>query len=120
MYSYGDKALTYEGQKYPYVFFHMHGTKFDLLNRVLTQTALDCEMTDSLRRYFFVPYAELVGLIYSKYFGKDVDKVKVKGRNKLQMKIIHLRGRFRSNKVAAFLWYNILWKKYDGHETKKL
>lgn len=120
LYSYGEKELTYEGKTYPYIFFHMHGTRFEIRDDMLIQTALDCEMTNAVRDTFFVPYSCLVADIYRVYFGKVIRRVRIHGRNKIQMKFIQLRGKFRSNKLAAFLWYKVLGKKYDGYESKKI
>lgn len=120
LYTYTDTAVVYEGKVYPYVFFHMHGTAFNVKNKVLTQTSKDCEMTKPVRCLFFIPYVELMAQIYNQYLGIEVDRVEVKGKNRMQIRLIRLRGRFRSNRLAAFIWYKVLGKKYDGHEIKKM
>lgn len=120
LYDYTEKGVLYMGETYPYVFFHMHGTKSEVKNSVLILTSVDCEMTKAVKNTFFIPYANLLMDVYNRYLGIQVASVKIIGRNNLQMMLIRIRGRFRSNKIASFLWYEVLKKRYDGHESKKI
>lgn len=120
LYTYGDDSLLYKGKKYPYVFFHMHGTKVDVNDNLLSISSIDCEKNEKIEKLFFIPYAELLCDVYNRFLGKDVSKVDVRLRTKWQMRWIRFRGQFRSNRLAKFVWYKVLGKKYDGHETKKV
>lgn len=120
LYSYSDDYVSYRGSKYPYVFFHMHATKVKIEKNRITLYALDCGMNKVTKCLFFIPYAQVLCEVYNKYLGLSVNEVSVKGKHKVEMLLIRLRGKFRSNKVAAFLWYKVLRKRYNGHEDKQL
>lgn len=120
LYTYYKNYLRYNGTAHQYVFFHMHGTKVTVSNNCLFLTAVDCEINEKTRKLFFLPYAQLLREVYVDYLNTPVERVCAKGKNKVQMLIIRLRGRFRSNRIASFLWYNVLRKKYNGHEDKKI
>lgn len=120
LYDYSDVGVIYKGNTFPYVFFHMHGTKVLVNSNVLEISSKDCENNNKVRKLFFEPYAMLLATVYNDYLDGNVGKIKVHLKNALQMKLIRIRGHFRSNKLAAFLWYRVLGKKYNGHETKKI
>lgn len=120
LYAYGLDSLDYNGKKYSYIFFHMHGTKVTINNDLLTISSKDCGERRNLEDVIFIPYAELLKFVYNTYLNGNVNKVKVKLRSQLQMFLIRLRGRFRGSKIASFFWYKVLRKKYIGHESKQI
>lgn len=120
LYSYRNNFLIYKDREYPCVFFHMHGTKVTVKGSRLILNAIDCEINEQTRDLFFSPYAQLLSFVYNNYLGITVNRVNVIGQNRLQMIIAMIRGKFRSNKIASFIWYRILRKKYNGYEKKKL
>ena len=120
IYDYTSEGLLYGDKKYPYVFFHMHGTKVEVKGDVLIFTSKDCENNKMVKTLFFEPYARLLADVFNAYFGGSVNNVEIHLRSKLEMILIRFRGHFRSNKFAAFLWYTILRKRYNGHETSKI
>lgn len=121
LYKLKDNSLVMGDKEYPFVFFHMSGTRFEIVDNVLTLKATEFEVTPEMSRLFFTPYAELMGYIYSTYFGKKIKGISVSGRGKLYLWMIKLRSKFRNNKVAIFIYYKILGKKYNGRgEEKKI
>ena len=121
LYQLKDSRLIYNGQEYPFVFFHMSGTRFSLVKRNLRLEATEFVVTPEMSRQFLTPYAELMKDIYAKYFDREVDYVSVRGRSRLYTWLVRLRGMFRDNKVAIYIYYKILGKKYNGRgEDKKL
>lgn len=120
LYTLKDTSLIYDGKEYPFVFFHMSGTIFSLKERTLSMKADEFVITPEMSRLFFTPYTELMKLIFVKYFNKTVDKISVKGRSPFYVWLLSLRGRFRNNKLAIFIYYKLLGKKYNGRGEKKL
>lgn len=120
LYSYQSQELAFGRQKYPLIFTHMHGTRFDVNNGVLSLTTVDCHVTEQERKVLFIPYVNKMKEVYNKYLGEAIVDVRVKSVSRFQMLLIHIRGRFRSNKIASFLWYKVLRKKYNGYESNKL
>lgn len=121
LYQLKDNRLIYNGQEHPYVFFHMSGTRFSLKRKVLRLEATEFVVTSEMSRLFLVPYGELMRDIYIKYFGHKVDSVAVSGMNKLRVFLVRFRGMFRNSKVANFLYYKVLRKRYNGRgEDKKV
>ena len=120
LYKLKDNTLVFEGIEYPFVFFHMSGTIFKIKNRVLSMYADEFVITPDMSRLFFTPYTELMSDIFVRYFDKDVERIKVKGRSPFYVWLLNVRGGFRHNKVARFFYYKVLGKKYNGRGEKKL
>ena len=114
-----DKTVSYKGKEYPFVFFHMSGTRFELNNGILKLRSLECAVPPKIKQLFYSPYVELMKDIYINYFGKDVKGVSVHGRSKLYISFVHFRRRFRDNKIAYFIYYKILGKRYNGRGEEK-
>jgi hypothetical protein len=99
----------------------MSGTRFSLVKRNLRLEATEFVVTPEMSRLFFTPYAVLMKDIYTKYFDREVARVSVRGRSRFYTWLVHLRGMFRNNKVAIFMYYKILGKKYNGRgEERKI
>lgn len=120
LYTYTDSSVVYEGVHYPFVFFHMHGTKFEQKANVLVQKAIDCNVTPQLAKLFFTPYGELMITVYNMYLGRSISSTIVEGIPNWRITLMRFKSRFRNNKLARFLWYKVLRKEYVGHEDKKV
>ena len=120
LYTYKDITLEFQGKSYPLVFFHMHGTKFDIQNGVLIQKAVDCKITPQMAKLFFLPYGELMRDVYNQYLGKTVISTRLDHLPNWKLNIMRFKSRFRDSKLAMFLWYRVLKKEYIGHENKKI
>lgn len=120
LYDYTDTAVVYEGKEYPFVFFHMHGTKFYTKKQVLIQKAVDCVITPQLAKLFFIPYGELMMKVYNEYLGADITTTKILLLANWKNKIKRFKSKFRNNPIARFLWYKLLGKTYVGFESKKI
>jgi len=116
---FNNDTVEYKGEKFPFVFFHMSGTKFVLKKDVLSLYTTESAAPTMIKQLFYTPYAELMKDIYIKYFDKDVKSVTVHGRSKLYIYFVHFRRRFRNNKLAFFLYYKVLGKRYNGRGEEK-
>ncbi len=120
LYEYTDRTVVYKGVEYPFVFFHMHGTKFEIKEKVLIQKAIDCTMTPYQYELFLIPYGELMKDVYNRYLGGDVTSATLEGLSPLKLKLRNFKSKFRGNWLAKILWYKVLRKEYVGHESKKI
>ena len=119
-YEFTDRTLKYKGEEYPFVFFHMSGMRFELEDKVLTLNVVESEATSILSKLFYTHYVEMMRDIYNNYLGKEVVDVKVKGGNKIYLAYKRFRGHFSNNRLAQFLYYKLLNKRYKGHGDKKV
>lgn len=120
LYSLKDNSLIYNHKEYPFIFFHMSGTCFSLKRKILTLKADEFVITPDMSRFFFKPYTELIREIYVNYFEKDVRGIRIISRSKFYVWLLELRGKFRNNKVAIFLYYKVLGKKYNGRGEERI
>lgn len=121
LYTYSDLSVRYNGKDYPFVFFHMHGTKFWVNNdNVLVQKAIDCNLTPELTKLFFSPYGELMQTVYNTYLDSNIDSTIIEDVANWKITLSRFKSRFRNNRFARFLWYKVLRKEYVGYEDKKL
>ena len=73
-YKYGVNSVYYEGEEYPYVFFHYSGFNLKLENHVLV--VKECyPVSKALRNNLVQPYISLLTTVYSKYLGESVSIV---------------------------------------------
>lgn len=73
-YKYGVNSVYYEGEEYPYVFFHYSGFNLKLENHVLV--VKECyPVSKALRDNLVQPYISLLTTVYSKYLGESVSIV---------------------------------------------
>lgn len=120
LYEYTNTSVLYDGKEYPFVFFHMHGTRFDIQNDVLIQKAVDCDITPQLAKLFFIPYGELMRQVYNSYLAGNVISAEIEVIAEWKLKLMRYKSRFRNNPIARFLWYKVLGKTYVGFESKKI
>ena len=77
-------------------------------------------ITPDMSRLFLKPYTELIKEIYVKYFGKEIRGIRIISRSKFYVWLLELRGKFRNNKLAIFLYYKVLGKKYNGRGEERI
>ncbi len=116
-----ENSVIHRGIEYPFVFYHMSGTRFEFNNGELTLNVVESEASPELTRLFYYPYVSLMKDVYINYFGKDITKVKVIGTRKIRALWKKFRKMFRNNPLAIFVYYKILGAKYNGSgESKKV
>ena len=121
LYDYTDTSVIYDGKEYPFVFFHMHGTKFEKRDKLLIQKSVDCSsMTSRLTGLIFIPYGELMKKVYNEYLDQKIESTAIEGLSRRAILIKKIKSLFRNNKLARFIWYKVLNKEYVGYEGKKI
>lgn len=117
-YSYKDNCFSYHGQTYPYIFFHMHGLKIDVVNGSLIVKSLHAALSDILNKIFFKPYAKLIQEVLEEYLGysiKNIQVIDMPIHKQIEYKI---RGWFRGNPIIQWIYFSIFKKKDKGHGSK--
>lgn len=119
-YKFTDTDLTFEGKKYPFVFFHMHGIKMDIVDKELIIKSINVYLKDQTERIFFHPYAELMMEVYNKYLGKEVNRYKIIKKPWYKELYVHIRRPFRHNRFFQWFYYKVLNHRYSGNESKQV
>lgn len=117
-YNYNNHSLFYKGKEYPFVFFHFHGTKADVIDNVLHVRSLHGELNKKLIELFFQPYAELLKDILNKYMGYQIENVIVHDMSFLKKIDYRIRAHVRNNPFVRWIWFSFLHKKDKGHGSK--
>lgn len=119
-YSYTDKTLRFNDREDEFIFFHMHGIRTDIKNGFFLMDCHDCIVTDVTERLFYIPYAKIIQDVYAKYLGIKSEGIIIKQRSKIGILWSMIRKPFRHNPIAQLLYYNLLCRRYNGKENKKL
>lgn len=117
-YENGGKTLLYKGNKYPSVFFHMHGIKSEIEDSTLKMSSIDCFINNKDRALFFNPYAELNAIILSKYFGKNISSYRILGIPQWRYLEIKVRSALKRITFFRSVYYNFFRPVEHNHGTK--
>lgn len=117
-YEYKDSSFTYNGKEYPFVFFHMHGLKIELVDSVLHIKSQHSELNNILIEKFFMPYAHLLKDVCVNYLGYKVNDVAVHDMPFLKKIDYRIRRHVRNNVFVRWVWFSLLHKKSQGHGSK--
>lgn len=117
-YSYGNQIFSYKGKVYPFVFFHMHGVKIEIVNSVLHISSLHHELNNMLIEKFYQPYADLLKEVLVKHLGYTIDKAVVHNMPLLNKIDYRIRAHVRNNVFIRWVWFSLLHKKDQGHGSK--
>lgn len=117
-YSYKDNSFTFNGKEYPFVFFHMHGVKFEYMDKDIHITTTHESLSKDTTEKFFRPYAELLKDVLVNYFGYEVNNTYVHDMASIKKFEYKIRGVMRNNAIIRWIWFSLFKKKYKGHGTK--
>ena len=111
LYTYPDtKMLQYNGQKYPVVFFHYHGTKIDINHRKLVLHPITYDIPKVVEDCFFVPFLENYEKACKQYLNQDIDGFIIEKRSWHEQTMFFLKRILRNNLLVRFI-YN-LWLRF--------
>lgn len=117
-YEYKDQSFTYRGKEYPFVFFHFHGVKVEIIDNILHISSLHHELNTTLIEKFYQPYAELLKEVLTQYLGYKVDKAVVHDMLFVKKIDYRIRSKVRGNAFVRWIWFSLLRKKDQGHGSK--
>ena len=119
-YSYCDNGNTiyHSGNTYNSVFFHMHGLKSIIDEKVLTMVSNDCFINDVDKRYFFNPYAELTVEILNNYFSKSIESYVIRGIPEWRHAEMYVRSKLNKIKILKDIYNLLIGKTEHNHGTK--
>ena len=107
-------------EKYPFVFFHMHGITTEIKGSHLMMYSIHHHFTKEQVEKFLMPYSLLNMDVLNCFFGKKLISCEahgVKGWKSIEYRI---RGILRNNKMIQWLYFTIIRKEYQGHGQKVL
>ena len=117
-YEYKDHSFTYLGKEYPFVFFHFHGVKVEIIDNILHISSLHHELNTTLIEKFYQPYAELLKEVLTKYLGYKLDNAVVHDMPLVKKINYRIRSKVRGNAFVRWIWFSLLRKKDQGHGSK--
>ena len=116
-YQYSDKGLTYNGHTWPLVFFHMHGVKVTVNDKVLVIESVHHALNKDVIRLFYEPYAALMLDVSKNFLGQDVENYKVKNMPFLKRMEYVVREWARKSSTITKFYFKYFKKKEIGHGT---
>ena len=116
-YNYTDRSLSYHGQTWPLVFFHMHGVKVTVKDNVLTTESVHHPLNKESIRLFYEPYAALMAEISRNYLGHEVECYKVKNMPFMKRMEYVVREWARRSSIITNFYFKHFKKKEIGHGT---
>ena len=117
-YSYKDSSFIYNKKEYPFVFFHFHGVKNEVIDDALHLSSLHHELNNTLITKFYQPYADLMKYVLNTYYGYNISSVVIHDMPFLKKINYRIRSVFRNNTVVRWIWFCLLKKKDQGHGSK--
>lgn len=117
-YQYDGRELSYKGETYPQVFFHMHGMKPEIIESTLHLSSLHQELNKELIDRFFLPYANLLKDVLNQYLGYHISDTEVHDMPFLKKIEYRIRGLVRNSKLVRWIYFVALGKKDKGHGIK--
>ena len=117
-FNYTDHSLTSNGIEYPFVFYHMHGVKFDVSDRVFYLKSLDVRLTKQVIDLFYEPYAALLMYALNTYLGKRITKYVIKNMPYHKVLEYSIRDFVRKSSFLTNLYFRFFHKREErGHGT---
>ena len=114
-YQYTDHSLKYNGEEWPFVFFHMHGVIVNVYNRVLVAKSAHHVLNKDVISLFYGPYASLMTDIARDYLGQDVETYRVEKLPFLKQVEYKIREAIRKSTVLTNFYFKHFKKKEVGH-----
>lgn len=118
-YKYFNNKFLYKDKEYSTVFFHFHGTSFILKKMNLSLKPITYDVSNELKKIYFIPYLKLMKDVYISFLGLEVNNIKVIDRSIIKVIYSFFKRIFKDNKIARYLYFTLLKKKYNGYENKK-
>lgn len=116
-YKYKDSSLIFEGNEYPFVFYHMHGAKMDIKGSILYLQGLHYKLGKDVIRLFYEPYATLLVKALNQYMGQSVKGYVVKDMPFNKVIEYRIRAWVKRQQWLTVLYLKYFHKKGEGHGT---
>lgn len=117
-YDYKEQSFTYQGKEHPFVFFHFHGVKTEIIEKTIHISSLHHELNKALIEKFYQPYADLLKEVLNKYLGYNLDNAIVHDMPFMKKINYRIRSHVRGNSLVRWIWFSLLNKKDQGHGSK--
>lgn len=116
-YKYEDRSLLYKGDRWPLVFFHMHGVVISVKDGKLIAHSHHYALNKDVVRLFYDPYALLMMEVSNKYLGQSVTSYQVKDMSPVKKMEYRIRSLVKKSQPLAELYFKFFKKKEVGHGT---
>lgn len=114
-YEYSDNSLSYEGKEYPFIFFHMHGTKIEVENGQLVIVSPRHYLGHDVIRLFYEPYAALLADAYTHYVGALPYGYCVRDLSFVRKCLYKAKVWIKTNKVITDIYFKYFYKRKENH-----
>ena len=116
-YQYDGDSLSYNGETWPSVFFHMHGVVVTVKDSILTAESVHHALNKDVIKLFYEPYAALMADVFQKYLGKEINGYRVKNMPALKRMEYVVREWVRKSTALTNFYFKHFKKKEIGHGT---
>lgn len=116
-YQYTNDSLTYKGESWPLVFFHMHGVVVKVKEGVLIAESVHHALNKVVIQLFYEPYAALMAEVSRKYLGQELMRHKVKNMPLLKRMEYVIREWVRRSSALTNFYFKHFKKNEIGHGT---
>lgn len=119
-YKYFDRNLEFNGVSDPFVFYHMHGVKTDIVDDKLIIYSVNAYLSQQVLTLFYEPYAHLLIDVFNNYLSRNISSFKIVNRPYWEELYEKARRPFRHYRLLQWVYYKLLNHRYFGLESKKI
>lgn len=117
-YQFKDNTMSFEGNEYNYIFYHMHGVKIEVRNESLVLRELHYKLGAEVVDRFYKPYAVLFLYALNKYMGHNLLGYKVEDLPLIKVIEYKFRSWVKKRQWLTNIYFRYLHKRTDsGHGT---
>jgi len=117
-YQYKENSLTFKGKEYPFVFYHMHGVKLEVIKGVLNVSGLHYKLGKEVIRLFYEPYASTLIVALNNCLGQEVKSFVVKDLPFMKVIEYNFRAWVKKNEWITNFYFKYFHKRVErGHGT---
>lgn len=108
--------IKYQKELIPIIFYHFHGTKFEIKDSDLILNTVTYDSNFNLNKNIFYPYLNSIKDVHNKYLYKNIRNVVLKRRNIFKRMFSVLKRNFREYIFFQYLYFKVFKVKYNGYE----
>ena len=117
-YQYKETSLVFEEHEYPFVFFHFHGAKLEVVNDTLYVSSLHHHLGKQMIVLFYTPYGMVLEEAVNKYLNQKVTKLVVRDIPFFKRIEYKIRSWVRTKQGLTNFYFKYFHKRIErGHGT---
>ena len=115
-YKYREHSLIYNGIEYPFVFYHMHGVKMEVVDGVLYVKGQHYKLGKDVILHYYNPYAEVLIKALKRYLGQNVSNYIVQDLSLVKILEYRIRSWVKGQEWLTDFYFKHIHKRSErGH-----